>query len=196
MKRAFKLNQNHCLKSAAKQQGVTLVVALVMLLLLLILAVTGMRAITLESRIAANLLEQQQLVEIADGTLRDGERAIIGSYQGISLHQCSDEESVLTGGLPCYVSAAKSDTLALQTNFSKAVKAEGFSSNKQNGFWYPRYIDTVCPKGMSATSALNIATTGCTDYYEVNAQATRNSASTDCGPDAICLRSSVNQFIK
>lgn len=185
------------LKKPNAQQGATLVIALVMLLLLLMLAITGMRAITLESRIAANLLQQQQLFEVADGTLRDGERAIIGTYQGVRLTACSaDANSSMNDGVPCYVSEAKSDSLALSTDFGKGVQAEGFSDKGPNGFWYPRYIDTVCPKGMSTTSALNLATTGCSEYYEVNAQSTRKDASTDCGSDAICLRSSVNQFIK
>ncbi|THU05244.1 pilus assembly protein PilX [Lampropedia puyangensis] len=190
------LNPNHK-HPLPKQQGATLVVALIMLLMLLMLAITGMRAITLESRIAANLLDQQQLVEVADGALRDGERTIVGSYQGVRLAQCdSAAPSAVTEGVPCYVSEAKADTLGLHTDFAQGVEVAGFTSPAPNGFWYPRYIDTVCPKGMSATSALNIATTGCTEYYEVNAQATRQNAHTDCGANAVCLRSTVNQFIK
>lgn len=191
------LSRGPRLKKNSAQQGATLVIALVMLLLLLMLAITGMRAITLESRIAANLLEQQQLFEVADGTLRDGERAIIGAYQGVRLVQCPDDaKSSMKDGVPCYVSEAKADSLALSTNFEKGVEVEGFNDKGPNGFWYPRYIETVCPKGMSSTSALNLATTGCSEFYEVNAQSTRKVGSTNCGPDALCLRSSVNQFIK
>lgn len=178
----------------ARQGGAVLFVAIIMLLLMLMLAVVGMRAVTLESRIAGNVLESQRLQETADGTLREGERII--QQNAIALAQCAEgATSPLSAGSPCFISEARTDTLGLSTNFDVSAKAAGFTA--PYGYWYPRYISTVCPKGSSATAALEVANTGCSEYYEVNSQAT---LATDgfkaCGPDALCLRSSINLFIK
>ncbi len=181
------------LPSKAKQHGAALFVAMIMLLLMLMMAVVGMRTVTLESRIAGNMLESQRLLETADGTLREGER-VIQKY-GISLAQCDAKAtSTLTAGTPCFVSEARNDTLGLDSNYSVSTKSTGFD---MSGYWYPRYISTQCPKGSSATAALETASTGCTEFYEVNAQATLASNGVkECGPDALCLRSSINLFIK
>lgn len=178
------------------QRGAALFVAMIMVLLVLMLAVVGMRTITLESRIAGNMLESQRLHETADGALREGER-VIQKY-GLSLAQCATGvTSPAASAKPCYISEARSDTLALKTSFSVSALAAGFE--KPYGYWYPRYVSTVCPKGASATAALEAANTGCTEFYEVNSQATLTATSSGaqaCGPDALCLRSTVNLFIK
>lgn len=177
-----------------RQGGAALFVAMIMLLLMLMLAVVGMRTVTLESRIAGAVLESQRLQETADGSLREGER-IIQKY-GISLAQCvTGATTPVISGTPCFISEARTDPLSLGSTFSVSAKATGFE--KPYGYWYPRYVSTQCPKGSSATAALEVANTGCTEFYEVNAQATlaADSAKT-CGPDALCLRSTVNLFIK
>ena len=177
----------------AQQRGGALLVSMIMILLVLMLAVVGMRTVTLESRIAANKLEEQRLFETADGTLREGERTLLN--YAVSLKPCADSAvSPVNSGIPCYLSEAKTDTLGLNTDFSK-IKAKSADFDR-GGYWYPRYIDTQCPKGSSATSALNVATTGCTEYHELNAQATAKDAVQACGPDALCLRSTVNLFVK
>lgn len=176
-----------------RQGGAALFVAMIMLLLMLMMAVVGMRTVTLESRIAGNVLESQRLQETADGTLREGER-IIQQY-GISLAQCpAGAISPYTAGTPCFISEARTDPLGLSSAFGVSVKATGFA--KPFGYWYPRYISTLCPKGSSATAALEAANTGCTEFYEVNSQATLASDYKACGPDALCLRSAINLFIK
>jgi len=167
---------------------------MVMMLLVLVLAVVGMRTVTLESRIAGNMLESQRLQETADGALREGER-VIQKY-GLSLFKCADgSTSPYDGVKPCFVSEARTDSFGLDTTFTSKVAASGFT-DRFHGYWYPRYISTVCPKGSSATSALEAATTGCTEFYELNAQATAESSVQACGPQAFCLRSTVNLFIK
>ncbi len=177
------------------QRGGALLVSMIMVLLVLMLAVVGMRTLTLESRISANMLESQRLYEVADGTLREGERTLIN--HGVSIKQCdsSAKKPVSEDGTPCYVSEARSDTLALNTNF-KTNNSPAAVFKNPGGFWYPRYISTECPKGSSPTSALQNATIGCTEYHEVNAQGTSKNSAQDCGPDALCLRSSINLFIK
>lgn len=181
-------------RSKANQRGAALFVSMILLLMLLLLAVVGMRTVTLESRIAGNMLESQRLQETADGTLREGER-IIQKY-GISLAQCaSDAETPYAALKPCFTAEARTDLVTgLNTSFGVSAKAGGFE--KPYGYWYPRYIATQCPKGSSATAALEAATTGCTEFYEVNAQATGSESAQECGPEALCLRSAVNLFIK
>jgi type IV pilus assembly protein PilX len=176
-----------------RQRGAALFVAMIMVLLVLILAVVGMRTITLESRIAGNMLESQRLQETADGALREGER-IIQKY-GISLSKCATgTTNPVDVAKPCYVGEARTDALGLNTSFAVKKAADGFAN--PYGFWYPRYVSTVCPEGSSATSALESATTGCTEFYELNAQATASTSVQACGPEAYCLRSTVNLFVK
>jgi type IV pilus assembly protein PilX len=185
----------HSLSSSprARQRGAALFIAMIMMLLVLVLAVVGMRTITLEARIAGNMLESQKLQETADGALREGER-VIQKY-GISLAKCADgATSPLDGVKPCFISEARTDALGLNTSFTAHAAAAGFA--KPYGSWYPRYISTVCPKGSSATSALEAANAGCMEFYELNAQATADDDVQICGPQAFCLRSTVNLFIK
>ena len=179
----------------AYQRGGALLVSMIMVLLVLMLAVVGMRTVTLESRIGANMLESQRLYEVADGTLREGERAMLN--YGVSVKQCAAGTSspMTEAGVPCYVSEARTDALALNTNFTANKEAAKVFANPR-GFWYPRYIATECPKGSSATSALEAATVGCAEYHELNAQATSKSEAQACGPDAFCLRSTINLFVK
>jgi type IV pilus assembly protein PilX len=177
-----------------RQRGAALFVAMIMMLLVLVLAVVGMRTITLESRIAGNVLESQKQQETADGALREGER-IIQQY-GLPLAKCTEGATspVDTDKKPCYVADARTDSFGLNTSFTVNTKAAGFAI--PYGYWYPRYISTVCPKGSSATSALDAASTGCTEFYELNAQASAETTVQACGPQAFCLRSTVNLFIK
>ena len=179
--------------SRAQQRGAALFVAMIMLLLMLMMAVVGMRTVTLESRIAGNMLESQRLQETADGALREGERVI--QKHGIALTQCVPGSTTpFTASTPCFISEARNDTLGLDSSYSVSALATGFTT--PYGYWYPRYISTQCPKGSSATAALEAASTGCTEFYELNAQATASDSAKGCGPDALCLRSTINLFIK
>ena len=178
------------------QMGAALFVAMIMVLLLLVIAVAGMRTVTLESRIGGNMLQSHAMQEVADGTLREGERTI--QAYGISLKPCaSAAKSPLDGSKPCFISDARADANGLKTDFAVSARASGFDDPR--GYWYPRYITTQCPKGASATAALESANTGCTEFYEVNSQANKLTSDTSrpvCGPDALCLRSAINLFIK
>ena len=178
----------------SRERGAALLVAMIMLLLLMLLAVVGMRTVTLESRIAGNMLQSQRLQETADGALREGER-VIQKY-GLALVQCPTGVTVpVSGSKPCYISEAQKDPVGLDSTYSVSAKATGFE--KPYGYWYPRYIDTVHPKGKSSTAALELCTTGCTEFYELNSQATSaEGGPQDCGPEGLCLRSAINLFIK
>ncbi|MFI8381761.1 PilX N-terminal domain-containing pilus assembly protein [Pseudomonas sp. NPDC079086] len=63
-----------------KQNGATLIVALIMLLIITILAVGSMREVTLESRITANTIEQKRLLNLADSGLREAERRFNNTF--------------------------------------------------------------------------------------------------------------------
>lgn len=177
-----------------RQRGNALLISMLLLLLVLLLAVAGMRTATLESRIAANRLESQSLQEAADGTLREGERLLVN--YGAALKPCDGAATpVSSTGIPCFTADARNDSLGLGTDFVPTkAQASGFETPR--AYWYPRHITTTCPKSQSATSALDVATTGCTQFHEINAQATLQEQARACGPEALCLRSSVNMFIK
>ena len=180
------------------QQGATLVVALVMLLLVLLLGISGMRVITEQTRITANVIEQRRLSNAAEGALRAGERLI--THYAKSLTQCSDGRTPAvdtTNGKapPCHQGDAMSDGYGLKALFEAKKSAQVLGFERQ-AYWYPRYITTVCPKGHSATSALDASAIGCTEFYEVNAQATPQKDAQACGANAYCLRSTLNMLIK
>lgn len=60
-----------------RQQGVSLLIALIFLLVITVLAIANMREVSLESRITGNMIESKQLLNVADSTLRDGERRVV-----------------------------------------------------------------------------------------------------------------------
>jgi len=61
-----------------RQQGATLLVALVMLLIVTVLAVSSMRGVVLESRITGNRAENLRLQTAADAALKEGEFRFFG----------------------------------------------------------------------------------------------------------------------
>ena len=61
----YRLNQH-------QQRGVSLLVALIFLLIITVLAIANMREVSLESRITGNLIEQKQLLNVAEASVRDG----------------------------------------------------------------------------------------------------------------------------
>ncbi|WP_415845606.1 PilX N-terminal domain-containing pilus assembly protein [Stutzerimonas zhaodongensis] len=71
------MNRNFHYPCHRKQQGVTLVVALVFLLIITVLALANMREVSLESRITGNMIEQKRLLNTAEAATRDGERRTV-----------------------------------------------------------------------------------------------------------------------
>jgi type IV pilus assembly protein PilX len=61
-----------------KENGAVLIIALVMLLVITVLTVTNMREITLESRMTANRMENQQLLNATESALREAEKRYYG----------------------------------------------------------------------------------------------------------------------
>jgi len=186
-------------KMPQHQRGATLIVALIMLVLMLMLAVTGMRSITVETRIAAHMLEYRQLFEVADGSLRDGEHALtLGPdklWEGAKVPSCAPNAPPLDASEnPCWIADAKEDPNKLNTDWTRVAQASGFA--KPYGYWYPRRIGIDCRETGEANVALMESGPGCYEIYEVNAQATHKNQAQDCGTDALCLRSAVRKFIQ
>ncbi|APU29070.1 pilus assembly protein PilX [Ectopseudomonas alcaliphila JAB1] len=60
-----------------RQQGISLLIALIFLLVITVLAIANMREVSLESRITGNMIEQKQLLNVAEASVRDGERRTV-----------------------------------------------------------------------------------------------------------------------
>lgn len=60
-----------------RQQGISLLIALIFLLVITVLAIANMREVSLESRITGNMIEQKQLLNVAEASVRDGERRVL-----------------------------------------------------------------------------------------------------------------------
>lgn len=71
------MNNNRHYHLGQRQQGVSLLIALIFLLVITVLAIANMREVSLESRITGNMIESKQLLNVADSTLRDGERRVV-----------------------------------------------------------------------------------------------------------------------
>ncbi|WP_068829178.1 pilus assembly PilX family protein [Pseudomonas sp. BMS12] len=84
------------LKSTNRQKGVSLVIALVFLLVITVLAIANLREVTLESRITGNLIENKQLLQVADAATRDGERRTVARGPQEPTDNCSN---IATGKL-------------------------------------------------------------------------------------------------
>ena len=86
-------NRHHLLGQRRGQKGISLLIALVFLLIITVLAIANMREVSLESRITGNMIEQKQLLNVAEASARDGERRTVqmqkGGNQGAALVMCN-----------------------------------------------------------------------------------------------------------
>jgi len=64
---------NHCFGPGHQQAGSVLIISLMLLLMLTIIGVTAMNNVTLEERMAGNLLDANLAFQAAESALRDGE---------------------------------------------------------------------------------------------------------------------------
>jgi type IV pilus assembly protein PilX len=176
--------------SSGRQRGAVLFVALVMLLIITLLAVGSLHQVQLETRIAANQLEEQRLLSAAESALREGESKLAASSS--PLDDCS------TSASPCYTDKATSTYNTDFSNSNTYTGTDGSTTLLRNGRWYLRYIGNSCVSaGGAANAALSRHPTGCTYYYEINAQAYKGSDGYKaCGPDALCVRSTYGLVIK
>lgn len=61
-----------------QQNGAVLIIALIMLLVITVLTVTNMREVTLEGRMTANRMENQQLLNATESAIREAEKRYYG----------------------------------------------------------------------------------------------------------------------
>lgn len=71
------MNSNRHYRLGKRQQGISLLIALIFLLVITVLAIANMREVSLESRITGNMIEQKQLLNVAEASVRDGERRTV-----------------------------------------------------------------------------------------------------------------------
>lgn len=71
------MNSRRHYRLGQRQQGVSLLIALIFLLVITVLAIANMREVSLESRITGNMIEQKQLLNVAEASVRDGERRTV-----------------------------------------------------------------------------------------------------------------------
>lgn len=74
------------------QQGVSLLIAMVFLLVITVVAIANMREVSLESRITGNMIEQKHLLNIAESSVRDGERRTVYLGPHEPAANCTDIE--------------------------------------------------------------------------------------------------------
>lgn len=61
------------MNTSTRQQGAALLIALIMLVVLAVLAISGMRGVTLESKITGNRVYSERISHLADAALREAE---------------------------------------------------------------------------------------------------------------------------
>jgi len=190
-----------------RQHGATLAVTLIMLVLVLLLAASGMRAVTTEARIAAHVLEQQQMQEVAEAALRAGERAFLhGPWRGVPVEQCAAgaQNPYPDAQQLCYSAKVFPEDgphagrdMGQWTQWEQVAALPGLGGGHgQRGYWYARYIGASCDRGKKGCNPLRKPASGDTLHYEINAQATREAQAGACGAQALCLRSAISHFIQ
>ena len=83
-----------------RQRGAALFVAMVMMLLVLVLAVVGMRTVTLESRIAGNMLESQKQQASLRSTAEAPPRKTTAVHDDETIASLKTEIKTLRGTTP------------------------------------------------------------------------------------------------
>jgi len=108
-------NNRQSLGQRRAQRGISLVIALVFLLVITVITIANMREVSLEARITGNMIEQKQLLNIAESSVRDGERRTVHHGPHEPMANCTDIEPkklCLLGRKPDY---AVNTDLGMQT---------------------------------------------------------------------------------
>lgn len=143
-----------------RQKGSTLFVALIMLLVITLLALSGARETTLESRITGNFIQQQKLLNDAEATLREGEKQLTLSNKPI-------EPSCTTGDSYCF---RDEDASYDQTFDSGALTYAFVSGNNITNKWYAIPAPSGATEGQAENPEYGNMMLGIGTFrYEVNA---------------------------
>lgn len=163
------------------QQGATLFVALIILLIITLLALSGARETSLESRMTGNLIEQQDLLNLSEATLREGERSLTQGSSPVQDYVCD-----ATGDY-CFLDTTPSYT----QDFAKA-KAYSLSSSSapKSMLWYGISASTGDISGQSQNPEYGNMMRGIGVFtYEVNTKAEDTSTG-----QQVRLRSTVTKL--
>ncbi|TBU78779.1 pilus assembly PilX family protein [Phytopseudomonas daroniae] len=174
-----------------RQRGAVLVIALVMLLIITLLGIGSMREVVLESRITGNLIEQKKLRNAAESSQREAERRIAGAA---TIEDCSEGNVI-----PCYYGKAE-DYIYNFADKPTYKGLDGGTALERDARWYIRFIGGPFNAGGGGTNdagnaggalaGIDTAESGSSFFYEVNAQAYKESDKGDtCTSGTLCLTS-------
>lgn len=156
-----------------RQQGVSLLIALVFLLIITVLAIANMREVSLESRITGNMIEQKQLLNVAEASTRDGERRTV---QRGPQEPHKDCQGIAPGTL-CLLD--RKPEYAINTSNAQVYSPDDSTKLYGNATWYAQ----IAPGGDSQGESENpeygnmIQLIG-VFRYEVNGIASNNGLNT------------------
>lgn len=158
----YRLNQH-------QQRGVSLLVALIFLLIITVLAIANMREVSLESRITGNLIEQKQLLNVAEASVRDGERRTLlhGPHE-----PTKDCQGIDPGKLCLLHGEAK---YAINTDNTQVYSPDDDTELPGNATWYAQTAPGGEPLGQSENPEYGNMLLGIGVFrYEVNGMASNN----------------------
>jgi type IV pilus assembly protein PilX len=172
-----------------RQNGATLLVAIIMLLIITLLALSSMRGVSLESRITGNLKMQKTLFNAAEGALRIGENSISRVAPPSASSVCnstfclrwslSDLAVPATKDTPTrFTSADVNNVTTVVNNYDVTVQ------------WYVVDLGNLVgtSQGMSAATGTGFR------YYEVNACASTVRCTSDTTTPRVMLRTVIARY--
>ncbi|HEY0288254.1 MAG TPA: PilX N-terminal domain-containing pilus assembly protein [Pseudomonas sp.] len=178
---------------AQRQNGATLLVAIMMLLIITLLAISSMRGVSLESRITGNLKQQKMLTNAAEAALRLGEVSISTKSAPIPQRPCTSTVCLPWSWSPLAPNPelAVTDNIDLPTRFDDAANvATDETSYEAKIQWY------VVDLGKLGDSSMNggaLLATG-VRYYEVNACASTVLCTSDTVTQRVMLRTVIARY--
>jgi type IV pilus assembly protein PilX len=147
-----------------RQNGAALFIALIMLLVITLLALAGARETTLESRITGNFIEQQRLLNYAEGALREGEGRLTDVSKPV--------EPGCTGSY-CF----RNESATHAQSFETALAYAPVTNDNAHGMkWYAIPAPSGATEGQSENPEYGNMMLGIGTFrYEVNAEAQNNN---------------------
>jgi len=178
------------IKHQDRQEGATLLVAIMMLLIITLLALSSMRGVSLESRITGNLKQQRNLNSAAEAGLRIGEKSIQDWL-------CS-ASSPLKPCKPTMTSLYPTPTVNIDTPADFTSSNAPYLNAVNSGYnvkiqWYVQPLGLL-QKPTMGNCALMASTINCSGrktYYEITACASTVLCTADTVTQRVILRTVV-----
>lgn len=160
-----------------RQKGSTLFVALIMLLVITLLALSGTKETTLESRITGNFIQQQKLLNDAEATLREGEKQLTKVNRPVEPLCTKGDGYCFRNSLPSYAQSFDDGALPYE------VVKDDNSTNE----WYAIPAPSGAAEGQAENPEYGNMMLGIGTFrYEVNAvsESTTEHPATNAKPKA------------